>query len=470
MTSVESHIKVGERVETRDNYRGTCRYVGPVEQLGTGLFVGIELDEFIEDGNNGSIDKIQYFNCMNGHGQFVSIEHATKIEKYMNGYLHQDEDEDMENDAMVNHRMETNLQFINSAELDIEESSKSLNRKFLRRKSQFELEEQHVVPSGYFNDPISTTSAIQLGHETVSSTLADWLPRRKSKEQLESSIVPIGYFQEPFASTKGKQLVKNMISENLEMFHRKRPTLDQLQMKNIMPKEFIAAIEDPNVSLSDAQKLQIERQDAMHQALNEKVRRRPTITDLGDMHIIPHDYLDNLLEDAVSNHQRKQSRMDHVQDRLQKHLPQPVAETLAQTLVASVQDDTDNDEDDDIDMNVTFNKINNDNDEDADEWQISFVYEPMQSFIPMNPAQKNEVTNKLERRLSLRPSKQQIEYWGVVPPQYFESPVWCTCDVHISKCIQTTNRNKVFCAKHWAERLLWTYWKAFFHKERIFIS
>jgi len=103
-----------------------------------------------------------------------------------------------------------------------------------------------------------------------------------------------------------------------------------------------------------------------------------------------------------------------------------VAETLAQTLVASVQDESD-DEDNDIDMAVTKYDPNNNNssnndDEDVDEWQISFVYEPMQSFIPMNPAQKDEVTNKLERRLSLRPSQQQIEVWGVVPPQYFESP------------------------------------------------
>lgn len=46
----------------------------------------------------------------------------------------------------------------------------------------------------------------------------------------------------------------------------------------------------------------------------------------------------------------------------------------------------------------------------------------MQSFVPMNPAQKDEVSNKLERRLSLRPSQQQIEVWGFVPPQYFDSP------------------------------------------------
>eukprot|EP01083_Nonionella_stella_P009179 26565_1 len=66
-------------------------------------------------------------------------------------------------------------------------------------------------------------------------------------------------------------------------------------------------------------------------------KKRPTITDLGDMHIIPHDYLDKLLEEEGAKHTRKESLMKHVQARLEKHLPQPVAATLADTLVTSVQ-------------------------------------------------------------------------------------------------------------------------------------
>merc|ERR1719410_353091 len=161
-----------------------------------------------------------------------------------------------------------------------------------------------------------------------------------------------------------------------------------------MPMEFIAALEDPKVDHSDAHKQQIERQDAMQQALNEKVRRRPTITDLGDMHIIPHDYLDNLLEDAVQHHTRKQSRMDHVQNRLQKHLPEPVAQTLAETLVTSVQED----EDEEIGgQMVTSGMGMNDMGNDEEEWQISFVYDNMANFVPMNPDQKTEVGRTLER-------------------------------------------------------------------------
>eukprot|EP01083_Nonionella_stella_P261637 890586_1 len=55
------------------------------------------------------------------------------------------------------------------------------------------------------------------------------------------------------------------------------------------------------------------------------------------MQIIPHDYLDNLLEEACAKHTRKESLMNHLQAQLEKHLPQPVAAQLAETLVISVQ-------------------------------------------------------------------------------------------------------------------------------------
>ena len=441
---IKSHIQIGDRVETNKNLRGTCRYVGQVKELGNGIFIGIELDDFIDDGNDGSIDGNIYFNCNNGHGQFVIIEQCTK---YINGYITNHQHIKKDNDNNKNNKEKEkekdkqkekdkkdilNINDINSCELDTEEIAKNLGRKFKRRKSQMEIENLGIVPPNYFSDPISTTQNMHFGHEMVSSNLEEWLPQRSTKQDLElRNIVPHNYFEDPIASTKGKSLVKEMISSNLEEFHEKRPTLDELQMKNIMPQEFIQSIENPNIDHNDAYQQQIQRQQSIHNSLNEKLSngRRPTITDLGDMHIIPHDYLDNLLEEAVGNHQRKQSRMDHVQNRLQKHLPEPVAQTLAETLVESVQSD-------ETQINhPNNNHLNNNNHhttttatttvskEEDDEWQISFVYEPMQNFVPMNPAQKDEVTNKLERRLSLRPSKQQIEVWGFVPPQYFESPV-----------------------------------------------
>eukprot|EP01084_Bolivina_argentea_P044757 82345_1 len=108
------HLKVGDRVETSDNLRGTVKYIGYVSELGNGIFVGIELDEYIESGNDGSItinddddniiinaesedsedsersnnnnnkhqqknNNVRYFDCDNGYGIFVVIEECKKV-------------------------------------------------------------------------------------------------------------------------------------------------------------------------------------------------------------------------------------------------------------------------------------------------------------------------------------------------------------------------------------------------------
>ena len=119
--------------------------------------------------------------------------------------------------------------------------------------------------------------------------------------------------------------------------------------------------------------------------------------------------------------------MDHVQHRLQKHLPEPVAQTLAETLVTSVQEEEDGAAEHHNDPNqktrngmyttsgsTTSSATTNDAgggivDDDDEEWQISFVYDKMDNFVPMNPDQKDQVGRTLQRQLSLRPSAQQIE-------------------------------------------------------------
>ena len=46
-------------------------------------------------------------------------------------------------------------------------------------------------------------------------------------------------------------------------------------------------------------------------------------------------------------------------------------------------------------------------------------------FVSMERSQRDSVVHSLERRLSWRPSMQQIEAMGLVPPQYFENHVFC---------------------------------------------
>ena len=120
------------------------------------------------------------------------------------------------------------------------------------------------------------------------------LARRQSQQDLvRHGIVPHNYFVDPMAVSNGQQLVREMISGQLEDFHERRPTLHELQRRNILPPEYVAQDIDHN----EASRMQMERIQGIHTTLNEQLSRprRPSITDLGDMHIIPHDYLDNLL-------------------------------------------------------------------------------------------------------------------------------------------------------------------------------
>eukprot|EP01084_Bolivina_argentea_P137929 242917_1 len=133
--SVTPHIQVGDRVETKDNYRGTCQYVGQVKGLNNnnnvGIFVGIELDEFISNGHDGSNNNIQYFNCNNGHGIFIPIEECIKIDNKKtinkNGYNTYNEIDN----GYINAEIDNGYNNYNNYNLDnkgdIEEESNSNN-------------------------------------------------------------------------------------------------------------------------------------------------------------------------------------------------------------------------------------------------------------------------------------------------------------------------------------------------------
>jgi len=489
-------------VETDQQHRGTCRYVGHVKELSNGIFVGLELDESIGDqGGDGSIRGTTYFECDDGHGQFVLIEQCRKlgfaastntmisnfdsnqsgssaqsaspnprihsIHHQPNGYpppnMNTNPSSSTSNGSNINinpthsgmigngtessnghmmrsahpginDNMSMDINFVDLQELDMDDARNKLNRALSRRKSQHDLMRHGVVPQNYFNDPITVSRQQSWNHRAVHSTLDEWLPQRHSKEWLQQrNIVPVNYFVDPLAASNGQKLVKEMISEHLEEFHGRRPTLHDLQRKNIMPPEFAL----PTMDHQEAANLQMERFQERKKVLNEKLThpRRPTITDLGDMHIIPHDYLDNLLEEAVNGHQRKQSRMDHVQNRLQKHLPETVAHTLAETLVTSVQEEVDEQ------GQTTRNGMYADgagstssssssssntsesggSEEREDEYEITFVWEKINDFVKMDPDERENVGQTLQRRLSLRPTPHQIEVLGIVPPQYFEN-------------------------------------------------
>ena len=385
------NFKIGDRVKLERGKTGIVKFIGETD-FAKEEVIGLELDSWTAAAHNGTVRGKQYFVAQEGRGFFASRSAITAVVN--------DENTEDEN-------MRLSLIFSKDIISTLQEDIRDLHHRLEIADAEIE------------ND-VTTTTVPNTGDD-VKENLERWLPQRSTRQDLESrNIVPLNYFEDPVASTRGKELVKQMISSNLNEFHARRPSLHELQTKNIIQQGFNGIPQGFNGITSN---------------------RRPTITDLGDMHIIPHDYLDTLLEEAVANHQTKQSRMDHVQNRLQQHLPEPVAQTLAETLVNSVENDdnapqspqaaqlpaptqptqplvTNNNN-----MNTNMNMNDNNGNNDDDEWQISFVYEPMQDFVPMNPATKDDVANKLERRLSLRPSKQQLEVWGFVPPQHIENPV-----------------------------------------------
>eukprot|EP01083_Nonionella_stella_P212674 767786_1 len=80
-------------------------------------------------------------------------------------------------------------------------------------------------------------------------------------------------------------------------------------------------------------------QEAESDMNHAKPTRGPSITDLGDMHIIPHDYLDNAVDEAVTYHKGKEARINYLKHKLKKHLPEEVAGTLAETVVTQKEEE-----------------------------------------------------------------------------------------------------------------------------------
>ena len=77
--AAKTSIKIDDRVEISGDKRGTVRYIGTVDELGNGIYIGVELDQFINDGHDGSISNHVYFECNNGHGIFVRPQKCVKV-------------------------------------------------------------------------------------------------------------------------------------------------------------------------------------------------------------------------------------------------------------------------------------------------------------------------------------------------------------------------------------------------------
>ncbi|ETO33824.1 hypothetical protein RFI_03278, partial [Reticulomyxa filosa] len=66
--------EIGDRVRTVRGKTGIVRFIGPVS-FSSGVLIGLELDRWSANGNNGSVDDSPYFSCPLGRGCFTSLSH-----------------------------------------------------------------------------------------------------------------------------------------------------------------------------------------------------------------------------------------------------------------------------------------------------------------------------------------------------------------------------------------------------------
>jgi tubulin-folding cofactor B len=64
-------MQVGQRCQLENGARGEIRFIGRALEVGYGYFIGIELDEAVGDGGNGTIEGMHYFFGTEGHAIFV---------------------------------------------------------------------------------------------------------------------------------------------------------------------------------------------------------------------------------------------------------------------------------------------------------------------------------------------------------------------------------------------------------------
>jgi len=68
----DNQYEIGDYVELPGNRKGHIRYIGNIHSNLGDEYVGIELDEPIIDGNNGTLDKHSHFECSPGKRAFCT--------------------------------------------------------------------------------------------------------------------------------------------------------------------------------------------------------------------------------------------------------------------------------------------------------------------------------------------------------------------------------------------------------------
>ena len=70
-------LEVGLRITTKSGKAGTIRYIGAIEPLPKGYWVGVELDE-AEGRNDGEVKGVRLFTCEAKHGAVMRPDGVTR--------------------------------------------------------------------------------------------------------------------------------------------------------------------------------------------------------------------------------------------------------------------------------------------------------------------------------------------------------------------------------------------------------
>ncbi|ETO18095.1 hypothetical protein RFI_19196, partial [Reticulomyxa filosa] len=72
MALTAKDFEVGDYIQLdKENHRGFVRFIGRIQTTGK-IYIGVECDQEISNGNNGSLNGTKYFECQSGKGTFVA--------------------------------------------------------------------------------------------------------------------------------------------------------------------------------------------------------------------------------------------------------------------------------------------------------------------------------------------------------------------------------------------------------------
>ena len=140
----------------------------------------------------------------------------------------------------------------------------------------------------------------------------------------QRSVVPSTYFDDPQAAyeqrRKDRKETKKVLRRRLDK--RRRPSIQDLEAQNVVPRHYFATdsqglvsyFDDPQAAYEQRKRARKETKKTLRRRLDQ--RRRPSIADLEDAHIVPPRYF----EDPQGAIDERRRSMEDKRERLGQRL------------------------------------------------------------------------------------------------------------------------------------------------------